>query len=79
MKLHEMTTTQNNMPDRPRTGITTTVLVIDNIQDNSGKLDTGIKQKHLLKEVITIGIWNVRILQQCGKIIKLERELRKYR
>ena len=74
------------MTDRPRPGITTNALVIDNIQDNSGKLDTGIKQKQLLKEVTTIGTWNVRrtlcvhcTLQQCGKLIELEHDLRKYR
>ena len=69
MKLHEMTTTQNNMPNVPSPGITTTALVIDNIQGNSDTLDTGIKQKQLLKEVTTIGTCNVRTLQQYGKII----------
>ena len=57
-----MTTTQNHMPDRPSPGITTNALVIDNIQDNSGKFDTGIQQKQLLKEVTTIGICNVLTL-----------------
>ena len=38
-----MTTPQNNRPDRPGPGITTTALVIDNIQDNSGMLPSIIK------------------------------------
>ena len=67
------------MPDRPIPGITTTALVIDNIQDNNGKLYNGIKQKQLLKEVTTIGTWNLLTIQKCGKIIELERELIKYR
>ena len=43
---------------------------------------TGIKKQSKLRtinNITTIGTWNVRTLQPCGKIEELERELDKYR
>ena len=70
------------MPDRTWTGITTSALSIDNLQDGSDKTATGIKQQSKLRtihNITTIGTWNVRTLQTCGNIEGLERDLEKYR
>ena len=68
------------MPDRTWPGLTTSELFIDNLQDDSDRLTTGTQQKRkIVKSVTTIGTWNVRALQQCGKIKELEPELVIYR
>ena len=66
-----MTLNDNNKTQHAGSAESQLLIVIDNIQDNSGKLDTGIKLKQLLKKITTIGTWNVRTLQQYGKIIEL--------
>ena len=60
-----------NMQDRTWPGITTSALFNDNLQDVSDKTATGIKQLSKLRKITnitTIGTWNVRTLQPCGKI-----------
>ena len=70
----------NNIPDRPRPGSTTTVLSIDKHQDEGVKCATGAKTawKPPTKN-ITIGTWNVRTLHACGKVKELEHELARYK
>ena len=78
------------MPDRTRPGLTTPALTIGNLQDGSGKLATGKtnfekttkKQQKTIKtldRITTVGTWNVRTLQPCGKVEELEHELKRYR
>ena len=69
-----------SIPDRSRPGSTTTALSIDFPQDGSDKRATGGKRRiKLLSKETTIGTWNVRTLQSCGKLEELEHELKGYR
>ena len=61
-----------NMPDRAWSELTTSELFIDTLHDDSDTLTTGTQQQRRL--VVTIGAWNVRTLQQCGKLMELELE-----
>ena len=54
------------MPDRPRPGLTTTELSIDNIQDGNDKSTTGYSIR-LPKKITSIGTWNVRTLNRTEK------------
>ena len=54
------------MPDRPRPGLTTAALSIDNIQDGNDKSTTGYIII-LPKAITSIGTWNVRTLNRTGK------------
>ena len=75
-----MTYNNNNtiMPDRPRPGLTTTALSIDNIQDGNDKSTTGYSIR-LPKTITSIGTWNVRTLNITGKIEELTNELSRYK
>ena len=66
------------MPDRPRPGLTTTALSINNIQDRSDKSTTGYSIK-LPQKITSIGTWNVRTLNRTGKIEELNNELSRYK
>ena len=66
------------MTDRPRPGLTTTVLSIDNIQNGNNKSTTGYSIR-LPKTITSIGIWNVRTLNTTGKIEELTNELSRYK
>ena len=66
------------MPDRPRPGLTTTALSINNIQDGNDKSTTGYSIR-LLKIITSIGTWNVRILNRTGQIEDLTNELSRYK
>ena len=66
------------MPDRPRPGLTTTALYIDNIQDGNDKSTTGYSIR-LPKTITSIGTWNVRTLNRTGKIKELTNELSRYK
>lgn len=75
-------TITKNMPDRTWPGIITPALSTDNLQGGSDKTTTGINQQRKIKTInntTTIGTWNVRTLQPCGKLEGLEHELEKYR
>ena len=66
------------MPYRPRPGLTTTALSIDNIQNGKYKSTTGYLIR-LPKTITSIGIWSVRILNRTGKIEELTNELSRYK
>ena len=55
------------MPDRPRSGLTTTALSIDNIHDFNDKSTTGYSIR-LLKTIASIGTWNVRTQNRTVKM-----------
>ena len=82
------TTKQNIMPDRSRTGIPTTALLIGTNQDVNVKYTTGnhnnnniktIKIIKLPKKTTTIGTWNVRTVRRFGKLEELMKELSRYK
>ena len=71
---------RRKIPDRPRPGLTTTARPIDSFQDGRDKSTTGVKNTiSLANRNTTIGTWNVRTLNACGKIYELTHELKRYR
>ena len=68
----------NTIPDRSRPGSTTTALSTDSNQGGSDKYATGAKDIKLPSEQITVGTWNVRTLNSCGKVKELECALSHY-
>ena len=69
-----------NIPDRSRPGSTTTAPSIGKLQGGGDKLATEAKKNtfKLPTEETTIGTWNVRTLNGCGKVEVLEHELKRY-
>ena len=66
------------MPDRPRPGLTTTALYIDNIQDGNDKSTTGYSNK-IPKIMTSTGTWNLRTPNRTRIIDELTNELRSYK
>ena len=66
------------MPDRPRPGLTTTALSIDNIQNGNDKSTIGYSIR-LPTTITSIGTWNARTLNRTGKIEELTNELSVYK
>ena len=68
------------MPDRSWPGSPTTALPTDCLRGGSDKCATGAKPKLKLPTLgLTIGTWNVRTLNQTGRVHELTHELKRYK
>ena len=70
-----ITNFQNYIPDQSRPGSTTTAFSIDS-QDGNAKLAT--EKVNLVREQSTFGTWNVRTLNNDGKVHELVHALSTY-
>ena len=76
----EDTSSKVRIPDRSGPGSTTAAPSIDKLQGGGDKSATEAKKNtfKLATEETTIGTWNVRTLNRCGKVEELEHELKRY-
>ena len=75
---HEMTTQNQNIPDRLPPGLTRTAPSAVH-QDGGVKYATNASSKIRGRDNITIGTWNTRTLRAAGKLQELTHEMNKYR